>query len=156
MKLKFNKAAELDALIDGYFNNIPDESSPPPGQETQIDGQKKKIAIAKAKKVTGTQEPTTIAGLALYLGFSSRQAFEAYELNGKFADRIKRARLRVMADYEKKLHVTSSTGAIFALKSMGWNDRPEKPFDEAVNTILKVEIVHTGPQLASSEKEVEL
>ncbi len=59
-----------------------------------------------------------------------------------------------MADYEKKLHVTSSTGAIFALKSMGWNERTEKTTDIATNNVLKVEIIQSGPKLASSEKEV--
>jgi hypothetical protein len=59
-----------------------------------------------------------------------------------------------MADYEKKLHVTSSTRAIFALKSMGWNERTEKPADIATNNVLKVEIIQSGPKLASSEKEV--
>jgi hypothetical protein len=100
-------------------------------------------------------EPATIAGLALYLGFSSRQAFEDYEANGKFADRLKRARLQIEAAYEKKLHYQSPTGAIFALKSMGWNERADnKPADEAANTLLKVEIIKSGPQLAASEKEV--
>jgi hypothetical protein len=58
-----------------------------------------------------------------------------------------------MADYEKKLHVTSSTGAIFALKSMGWNERTEKPADIATNNV-KVEIIQSGPKLASFEKDV--
>lgn len=125
-------------MIDQYFNDI-EEKKIPEGEE--------KLSKNKSQQIT-------ITGLALHLGFSSRQAFEDYEAKGKFADHLKRARLRVMADYEKKLHVTSSTGAIFALKSMGWNERTEKHVDATANTILKVEIIQSGPKLASSEKEV--
>ena len=60
-----------------------------------------------------------------------------------------------MADYEKKLHVTSSTGAIFALKSMGWNERADqKPADGSENHVFKVEIIRSGPPLSSAENEV--
>jgi hypothetical protein len=70
---------------------------------------------------------------------------EDYELRGKFAETIKRAGLRVMADYEKKLHVTSSTGAIFASKNSGWNERPEiKPVEDKVNSAVKVTVVMCG------------
>jgi hypothetical protein len=137
-KYPFTTASELDDMIDQYFNDI---------EEKNIPEDEQKLLKSKSQQIT-------ITGLALHLGFSSRQAFEDYEAKGKFADHLKRARLRVMADYEKKLHVTSSTGAIFALKSMGWNERTEKPTEVAPNTILKVEIVQSGPKLASSEKEV--
>ncbi|HTD40691.1 MAG TPA: terminase small subunit [Mucilaginibacter sp.] len=137
----FKSAKKLDEQIGQYFKDITD----PPDDKNQV----------KANKPKTETDFSTIAGLALHLGFSSRQEMEEYELNGKYAERIRRARLRIMADYEKKLHVTSSTGAIFALKSMGWNDRPEpKPIDDATNTKLKVEIVQTGPPLAASENEV--
>jgi hypothetical protein len=137
----FKSAQVLDELIGQYFKNITD----PPED-------KKK---AKANKSKPGTDFSTIAGLALHLGFSSRQEMEDYELKGKFAEKIRRARLRIMAGYEKKLHVTSSTGAIFALKSMGWNERPEpKPIDDTANTVLKVEIIQTGPPLATAENEV--
>ncbi|MDB5145315.1 MAG: hypothetical protein JWQ66_4028 [Mucilaginibacter sp.] len=148
----FSSARELDDLIAQYF--------------TWIDGEyhleQKDAKATKANTNTTEQkiwdrepEPATIAGLALHLGFSSRQAFEDYEANSKFADQLQRARLRIIADYEKKLHVTSSAGAIFALKSMGWNERTDhKPADETANTLLKVEIIQSGPKLASSESGV--
>ena len=139
----FKSAKKLDELIGKYFGDTVDSSQ-----------DKKQIKAQKSKAATSSY---TFAGLAFHLGFSSRQEMEDYELNGKFAEKIKRARLRVMAGYEKKLHVTSSTGAIFALKSSGWNERPEpKPTDDALNTVVKVEIVQTGPPLATAENEVVL
>ena len=135
----FKSAQKLDEQISLYFKVTT------PATET---------VETKTSKKTDRDFPT-ISGLALHLGFPSTQEMEEYELRGKYAEKVRRARLRVIADYEKKLHVTSSTGAIFALKSMGWNDRPEpKPVDEKVNNVVKVTIVTSGPTLASSEKEV--
>lgn len=72
-------------------------------------------------------EPTTITGLALFLGFASRQSFYDYEKKEGFAYIIKRARMRVEQAYEKNLQRAdlSHTGSIFALKNMGWTDRQE-------------------------------
>lgn len=70
-------------------------------------------------------EHSTITGLAFYLGFESRQSFYDYEKKPEFSYIIKRARLRVENDYEKSLFGKYPTGAIFALKNMGWDDRTQ-------------------------------
>jgi hypothetical protein len=141
----FSSAAELETLIAKYFEHI---------TEHPIENETNHTTTTEKKKLVAPSEPSTITGLAFHLGFSSREGFEEYELNGRFAEQLKRARLRIMAGYEKKLHVTSSTGAIFALKSMGWNERSDqKPADET-DHMLKVEIVQSGPPLSSAENEV--
>lgn len=66
----------------------------------------------------------TITGLALFLGFESRQSLYDYEKNEIFSYTIKRARLTIENFYESKLF-TASTGAIFALKNFGWSDKQE-------------------------------
>ncbi len=149
-KYPFTTASELDDMIDQYFNDIEEKNIP---DDEQLKNTEKEVAT-RQKLSKSKSKQITITGLALHLGFSSRQAFEDCEVKGKFADQLKRARLRVMADYEKKLHVTSSTGAIFALKSMGWNERTEKPSDTVTNNVLKIEIIQSGPKLASSENGV--
>lgn len=70
-------------------------------------------------------EYATITGLTLFLGFSHRQSLDDYEKKQEFSDIIKRARTRVEHEYEKKLHDDKNTGAIFALKNMGWKDKTE-------------------------------
>jgi len=71
-------------------------------------------------------EPVTVTGLCLHLGFSSRSSMVDYEKRGdEFSHAIKRARLRVEHEYEKGLHGERPTGAIFGLKNMGWADRSE-------------------------------
>ena len=143
-KYPFNSVTELDQLIEQYFTTI-----------TSGDALKKRSKAESAKQKTKPDEHPTISGLAFYLGFNSREDFEACESKGKFSAQLKRATLRIMADYEKKLHVTSSTGAIFALRNLGWNDKAEnKQAADMTNTKLNIKIIHTGPPLASSEKEV--
>jgi len=69
-----------------------------------------------------TDRPT-LAGLALKLGFESRQTLYNYEERGGFLDIIKNARMRVEAIYEERLiYEQNQTGVIFSLKNMGWKD----------------------------------
>lgn len=138
-KYPFSSITELDDLIKTYFEKLDDEAAADPD----------------AKKTKKEAIPPTMSGLAYHLGFESFQAFEACEAKGKYAFRLKRARLRVEAEYEKKLHFQSSTGAIFALKSWGWSERNNSSSaEEPTNNILKVEVINAGPKLAGSEKDV--
>lgn len=67
----------------------------------------------------------TITGLALHLGFESRQSLYDYEKDEVFSYIIKKARLQVENEYEKKLSGNNVAGAVFALKNMGWRDKQE-------------------------------
>jgi hypothetical protein len=67
----------------------------------------------------------TITGLALELGFCSRQSFYDYEEKPEFTYTIKKARLHIERAYEKKLSGKEVGGAIFALKNLGWKDKTE-------------------------------
>jgi hypothetical protein len=69
---------------------------------------------------------------------------------------IRRACFKVMAYYESRLHYPAPTGAMFALKSMGWNDKTKPPKSAKKPTSLKVKLIESGPQPASTEKEVKL
>ena len=70
-------------------------------------------------------EPATITGLALYLGFCSRQSFYDYENLKEFSYTIKKARLTIESKYEIALHGGNASGPIFALKNLGWSDKQE-------------------------------
>ena len=81
----------------------------------------------------------TINGLALYLGFSSKQSLYEYGKKTGFIDPIKKARTMIEQMYEEMLASKYSTGAIFALKNMGWKDKTE--IDHTVtNDTIKVTI----------------
>ncbi len=68
----------------------------------------------------------TVTGLAMWLGFCDRQSLYDYEKKPEFTCIIKEARLAVENDYELSLRTPSVTGAIFALKNMGWKDKQEQ------------------------------
>lgn len=73
------------------------------------------------------KEPFLVTGLALYLGFCSRQEFYDYGNKPEFRSVIAACRAQIEAGYEKRLDEPKPTGAIFALKNMGWRD--EKHID---------------------------
>jgi hypothetical protein len=145
-RLPFSKAHQLEVLIARYFSDCS-------GEKTIAE-----IPSAKAKgpaKNSHTASRPTISGLTLRLGFDSRQSFEAYETKGKFGRQLKRARLRIEEFYEERLHTQYTSGAIFALKNLGWSDRHDgKHSGEPANVTVKVDVVQTGPQLAGTENDV--
>lgn len=146
-KSSFSTAGNLAHKIDMYFSYI--------DGEYHLD--KKQAPGKPAQKIWDREpEPATIAGLALFLGFNSVHAFDEYIENGRFANTLKRGRLRIEAAYEKKLHQQSSAGAIFALKNMGRDDKKEEAIGSNAIGSLKVEISISGPQLAANEQEVTL
>ena len=69
--------------------------------------------------------PVTFAGMASHLGFASRQSLYDYEKREGFSYPVKRARLLVEAEYERRLWGSNVAGAIFALKNHGWSDKHE-------------------------------
>jgi len=145
--------ASLTGRIADYFTFIEGEYhlENKPGKES-------KDQPAPAQKVWDREpQPATFSDLALHLGFNSLHAFENYIESGEYNEVLKWGRLRIEASYERKLHAQSATGAIFALKNMGWNEHTEsKPQTEQFPKTLPVEVLLTGHEPAQSEKEVVL
>lgn len=146
--MQFSNQRQLERLIDVYFKHIAGEfhfeDAPAKGKGDD--------AIIRQKVWDREPEPPTISGLALHLGFASRQEFELYIQAGEFAAVIKRGRLRIEAEYEKKLHQQPS-GAIFALKNLGWNER-DNLLDFQPPQPLQIQIVDSGVPVAANEGEV--
>lgn len=70
-------------------------------------------------------EHPTMTGLAVFLGFESRQSLYDYAKKPRFSYSIKKALLEVEYNYEKSLNGDKVIGIIFALKNMGWTDKTE-------------------------------
>ena len=83
----------------------------------------------------------TITGLCYHCGFESRQSFYDLQKRDKFSYTIKRARLFIENFYELKLSDKFSTGAIFALKNLGWTDKQELSIKND-NLPFEIEITH--------------
>lgn len=71
----------------------------------------------------------TITGLALFLGFESRQSLYDYKEKKDFSYILKRATLAVENSYE----LGGTAFDIFALKNMGWKDKQEVDYTGDVN-----------------------
>jgi hypothetical protein len=69
------------------------------------------------------KERPTVTGLALFLGFASKQSLYDYEKDDRFSYPIKRALTMIECELEKRLENQSVSGIIFALKNMGWTDK---------------------------------
>lgn len=102
----FETPADLKQKVDQYFEWIKGEKN-------------------DKGEYTRDPEHVTITGIALYLGFESRQSFYDYEKKDGFTYIIKRARMIVENSYEQNLRSNNVTGSIFALKNMGWTDKQE-------------------------------
>lgn len=66
----------------------------------------------------------TWTGLAIHLGFESRQSLQDYKEKPEFSYPIKKALLRIERKYEEAM-MKQPAGAIFALKNFGWTDKQE-------------------------------
>lgn len=117
--LKFSTPEELEAMVDKYFKDW---------------HRKKEVITTLGIKVK--VPAITMSDLALYLWFDSRQSLYDYEKKQEFSYTIKRARLFIEREYEERLSGQSPTGAIFALKNMGWKDKSE--VDNNIKGELKV------------------
>jgi len=84
----------------------------------------------------------TISGLAYHLGFASRQSLYDYEDKEDFAYIVRRGRLRVEVYYEERLQETACTGAIFALKNMGWKDKTEQEIHGAMPVVWQEQVLY--------------
>ena len=98
---KYKDVKEIEQKINEYFESLLNED----GDEFE--------------------KRPTVSVLGLYLGFSSRSNFDQYAEKEEFKYIIKRAKYLVEPSYEEMLMSKVSTGAIFALKNMGWKDKTE-------------------------------
>lgn len=109
---RFTDAEELGELVAGYFNG---------GCNTRT------VVIGHGATKRAIELPMpTITGLAIWLGFESRQSFYDNEKKPEFSYILKKAHVFIERDYEELLRTTpNATGIIFALKQFGWKDSHE-------------------------------
>lgn len=107
----YESAEEMESGINEYFETI-----------TTDDGEWKK--------------PPTVTGLALYLGFASRQSMYDYQEKEQFAYPIKRAISRIEQFHEERAsYGEKCAGNIFILKNFGWADKIEHTGNQDFNII---------------------
>lgn len=120
----FESSEELSNKIIEYFDWIEGEYEMKEGTRTTTDKETNTTTTEtyEYEVCLRLPEAPTITGLALFLGFASRQSLYDYLKKEEFAYSIKRALLIVENSYEKGLRSNNCTGVIFALKNMKWYD----------------------------------
>ena len=96
----------------------------------------------------------TITGLALYVGFCSRQSFYDLEEIEEFSYTIKRARSNVICHYESLLQGNNVAGPIFALKNLGWSDRQEIDHTSKGESLNPINITVDASETAATLKKL--
>jgi hypothetical protein len=71
-------------------------------------------------------EHPTVTGLALHLGFNSRQSLYDYGRKPQFSYTIKRAIACIESFWEEQLLTPNYQAAIFMLKQFGWSDKSSR------------------------------
>jgi hypothetical protein len=133
----FDSPEAMEKAIEDYFNPLITEERTHTKCGTMVK------ELTPEEQYRQPREKVTITGLALHLGFCDRQSLYDYEGREEFSCIVKKARLRVEMNYEERLSESACTGAIFALKNMGWKDKTE--VDQNVNIVNWEEIKTYAP-----------
>lgn len=105
----YRDPAEMERAIDAYFRDCEGEILRGEDGEPVLDRGGKPLVV--------NAHPPTVSGLALALGFSSRQSLLNYQGKPGFAETVRRARLRVEDYCEGRLYDKDGRqGAEFALR----------------------------------------
>lgn len=125
-KRLFDTPQEMQALIDDYFARC----DPHIDEFTNVEwDEKKQDYVEKTVKIVTKQQPYTMSGLALALGFESRTSFVDYKGYGDdFSNTIKKARFKVEESVEHRMLSSQGVvaGVIFNAKNnFGWKDKSE-------------------------------
>lgn len=118
--LKYKTVKELQDAIDAYFLKcegevLRDEDGSP-------------VYNKFGQPVIVNARPPTVTGLALFLGFNSRQALLNYQVKRQFNDTVTRAKARCEEYAEARLFDRDGfNGARFSLTNnfKGWSDKPD-------------------------------
>ena len=115
----YKNVEEIKEKIEEYFKWCE-------GEPLIVDGE---VVLNKAgEPVIYNKHPLTITGLALALGFTTRQALLNYEAKAEFVDTIKEAKSRVERYAEERLYDRDGVnGAKFSLSNnfKGWAEKQQ-------------------------------
>lgn len=137
MTPKYTSVEEIESKIEQYFENC--KGYP------LTDNEGNQIFNKFSLPVFIDVHPPTVTGLALALGFTSRQALLNYQAKLEFVDTITRAKARVEQYAEERLFDRDgSNGAQFSLRNnfKGWD--ADKKNDDSGDG--KITIVNNIPR----------
>lgn len=117
---KYKNKKELQIIIDKYFEEC---------QGTVLKDEDGSVLTDKhGNPIIIGSRPPTVTGLALALGFTSRQALLNYQAKEEFVDTITRAKTKVEQYAEERLFdKDGANGAKFSLANnfVGWKEKQQ-------------------------------
>ncbi len=130
---KYKSKEEIQEKIDAYFEECKGKVLKDDNGRPVLDKNDRPVIIGN--------RPMTITGLALALGFSSRQSLLNYKAKKEFLDTITRAYARVEQYTEERLFdKDGAAGAKFSLANNfeGWKEKQQ--IEAAVNSDVNINI----------------
>ena len=115
----YKSVEEIQEKIDAYFKECK-------GTPLMLEGEP--VTDKNGEPIIVGEKPLTITGLALALGFNSRQSLLNYQAKKEFVDTIMRAKTRVECYAEERLFdKDGANGAKFSLANNfeGWKEKKE-------------------------------
>lgn len=146
----YSNKEQIKVLIDEYFKKCEGE--------LLKDDNGKPILNKWGNPVIIGAKPPTITGLALALGFASRQALLNYQGKSEFNDTITRAKTRVEEYAETRLFDRDgSNGAKFSLANnfKGWSDKPLTELDKKEQEARIAQMKAQTDKLTGNNEEIE-
>lgn len=122
---KYTSKEEIEGLIEKYFAECEGE--------ILKDKDGKAVLNKNGRPIIINQKPPTVTGLALALGFATRQGLLNYQGKKEFLDTITRAKSMVEKYTEERLFDREGVnGAKFSLTNnfKGWNEKVPTELDE--------------------------
>lgn len=142
----YSSVDQITGLIEKYFKDC---------QGVLLKNKDDEVVMDKlGQPVYIGAEPATVTGLALALGFNTRQGLITYEGKAEFQDAITQAKTRCQRYAEKRLYDSQgSNGAKFSLmNNFGWRDKQEV---ESINTNINADITDmTDEELAEQVRKM--
>ncbi len=130
---KYKTVEEMQKKIDEYFKACEGRVLTDDAGNVMLDKYSKPIVL--------DSRPLTVTGLALALGFNSRQALLNYQAKKEFNDTILRAKARIEQYAEERLFdKDGANGAKFSLANNfdGWKEKQQIEAD--VNNTLNINV----------------
>ena len=132
---KYKSAEEIQKMIDKYFKEC--EGKP------LLDDEGNVLTDKHGNPVMLGMKPPTVTGLALALGFNSRQALLNYQGKEEFNDTITRAKAYVECYAEERLFdKDGANGAKFSLANNfdGWKEKQAIEADVKNDLTISIEL----------------
>lgn len=147
---KYKNVAEMQAKIDAYFKEC--------DGKLLTDENGNYVFDKFGKPVIVGEKPITVTGLALALGFTSRQALLNYQAKKQFVDTITRAKSRIEQYAEERLFDRDgANGAKFSLANnfKGWNEKQSVEIKNSEQKKEKTKLDNILEQLTGSDEQSE-